>query len=73
MYTASQYGLGTWKGSLITDGDWCPGKRGISSLYLFSSLFLTGHAFLLVVGSFSLIIKADARCVFDRPPAGCFS
>ena len=69
-YTASQCGLGTWEGSLITEG----GPALVSQkerhlIFIFNMDIL--HS--LVNVSFSLIIKADVQCMFDRPQTGYFS
>lgn len=70
MYTARQYGFGTWEGSLII--------RGVPALMY----QVEGHLILIFnmdivcfwpVCLFSFIIKADVYCVFDRPQTGYFS
>ena len=69
-YTASQCGLGTWEGSLIIEG----GPTLVSQeerhlIFIFNMDIL----YSLVNVSFSLIIKADVQCMFDRPQTGYFS
>ena len=67
--TAGQRGLGTWEGSLIIEG----GPTLVSQeerhlIFIFNMDIL----YSLVNVSFSLIIKTDVQCIFDRPRSRLF-
>ena len=68
-YRAGQYGLGTWEGSLITEGGPAlvsPEERHL--IFIFNmDIFL-----LLVNVPFSLVIKAKLQYMFARPQTGCY-
>ena len=70
MPTMSQYELGTWEGSLITEGISAlssPGRRHLKTLFLIWTFFNAGQCALF------LIMKEDVQCMFDRSLTGCFS
>ena len=67
--TASQCGLGTWEGSLIEGGPALVSEEERHLIFIFNMDIL----YCLVNVSFSLIIKADVQCMFDRPQTGYFS
>lgn len=52
----SQYGLGTWEGSLIIEGGL---EIGILGKETFNFYFSHGHSLLLVNAPFYFIIEAD--------------
>ena len=70
MYTRSQYGLSIWKGSLIIEG--VPELKSQNGRHLIF-IFNMNNSLFLVNVPFSLIVKADVQCVFDRPQTGCSS
>ena len=70
MPTMSQYELGTWEGSLITEGVSAlssPERRHLKTLFLIWTFFKSGQCALF------LIMKEDVQCLFDRSQTGCFS
>ena len=66
---AGQYGLGTWEGSLITEG----GPALVSPEERHLIFILNMDIFLLLVNvPFSLVIKAKIQYMFARPQTGCY-
>ena len=65
----SQYGLGTWEGSLITEG----GPALVSPEERHLIFIFNMDTFLLLVNvHFSLVVKAKLQYMFDRPQTGYY-
>ena len=60
-----QFGLRTWKGSLIING----GLESVSQKEGYLIFIFNVDIFFKLLGNvtFSLIIKGDVQCMFDRP------
>ena len=69
MYIASQYGLGTWEGSLTEGVPALASQEGRHLMFIFNMAVL----YFWSPCPFPLIIKADVQCRFDKPRTVYFS